>query len=75
MTYTAADKLACIERKLRQRRRVYARLVAQERMSEAKADMEIGCMESIRDDYKALADAQEAAGDLFARSPETGKIG
>lgn len=63
MTYTAADKLACAERELKQRRRVYARLVAQERMSQAKADHEIGCMEAIAEDYRR----ELAKGDLFAR--------
>lgn len=61
MTFSADDKLACVERELRQRRRVYARLVAQERMSEAKADHEIGCMEAIAEDYRREA----AKGDLF----------
>lgn len=61
MTYTPADKLACVERELAFRRRVYARRVDAGKMSQKNADKEIGCMEAIRDDYKREVDK----GDLF----------
>jgi hypothetical protein len=52
---TMADKLACAERELKMRRRVYERWVADGRMSAGKAAHEIACMEEIVKDYMALA--------------------
>lgn len=55
-TITAADKLACAERELKMRRRVYPRWVHDDRMSAGKAEHEIACMEAIVADYKAAAE-------------------
>ncbi|MER2263549.1 hypothetical protein [Methylobacterium oxalidis] len=63
-TFTAADKLRCAEREVRQRRRVYAGLVASNRMKQADADREIACMEAIASDYRVQAVAEKP--DLFA---------
>ena len=46
-------KLDCIEREMGYRRRVYARRVANEIMTQEKADHEIAVMESIAADYRA----------------------
>ncbi|MCB0383789.1 MAG: hypothetical protein KDD43_00245 [Bdellovibrionales bacterium] len=59
--YTTEQKLACIERELRHRRRVYARLVDQGKMTEQKAEEEISMMEAIKQDY------QDKTHTLFSR--------
>ena len=53
---TAAEKLACAERELKMRRKVYPRWVEQKRMSAPQADHEIRTMEAICDDYRVLAE-------------------
>lgn len=50
-TFTTEDKLACAEREIRQRRRVYPRLVLTGRMTDAEADVQIALMEAIAADY------------------------
>jgi len=55
---TAETKLACLDREIKMRRRVYPRWVADGRMTQAKADDEIKTMEAIADDYRKAA-AQE----------------
>jgi hypothetical protein len=55
---TAADKLKCAERELKQRYRVYARLVDKEKMTQQQADREIELMEEIAADYRALAEKE-----------------
>jgi hypothetical protein len=52
---TAETKLACIEREIKMRRRVYPRWVTDGRMTQAKADDEIKTMEAIADDYRKAA--------------------
>jgi hypothetical protein len=52
---TAADKLACAERELKLRQRVYERWVDAGKMSAGKAEHEIECMKEIVKDYVALA--------------------
>jgi hypothetical protein len=49
---SSAMKLACVERELRMRRRVYSHLVARGQMSEAEADREIATMVAIAADYR-----------------------
>ena len=53
------DKAACAEREVKQRVRVYERLVADGRMSAEKAQYEIEVMTAIAADYRALADKEE----------------
>ena len=55
---TATDKLACAERELKMRKRVYARWVEEGRISEGKATHEIACMEAIAADYRVLAEKE-----------------
>ena len=49
--FTAADKLACVERELKMRRRVYDRWISEGKMSAGKAAHEIAAMEAIAADY------------------------
>ena len=58
-TFTAAEKLKCAERELKQRYRVYARLVAQNKITQRQADHEIALMEDIAADYRALIETME----------------
>jgi hypothetical protein len=55
---TAQDKLHCVERELRQRYRVYARMVAEGTMSERKKNREIAIMEEIAADLRAAAEKE-----------------
>lgn len=50
-----ADQVACVERELRFRRRVYARRVEQGSMTQAKADQEIRDMEAVLETVQAAA--------------------
>jgi hypothetical protein len=56
MNVTLAEKLACLERELKYRSRVYERLVQRGKMSEPQRQHEIKVMGAIRDDYAALVD-------------------
>lgn len=47
MTVPIADQIACVKRELAMRRRVYPRWIADNRMSQAKADKEITAMEAV----------------------------
>ncbi|KAB2712923.1 hypothetical protein F9K88_08185 [Brucella intermedia] len=62
---TNREKADCADREVKQRLRAYSRWVAEGRMTQAFADRQIEVMESIADDYRALADAEEAAGRLI----------
>lgn len=53
--FTAQDKLDAVKRELGYRRHVYARRVAEGRMTQAKADREIAVMEAISQDYETQA--------------------
>lgn len=63
MTYTPVTKLACVERELKYRRRVYARMVETGKMSFAEAQQQIAIMKEIVEDYRKLASS--AAPQLF----------
>lgn len=56
--FTAAEKLACADRELKMRRRVYPRWVELGKMSQKQADHEIACLESIVADYSAHAERE-----------------
>lgn len=56
--WTAADKLAAVERELGFRRRVYPRRVEDGKLSERTADVQISLFEAIRDDYRVLAEGE-----------------
>lgn len=51
---TLSEEIACVERELRLRMRVYPRFVANKRMTKEKADREIELMRSVVDRLKAL---------------------
>lgn len=57
-TFTAEQKLAAITRELGFRRRVYARRVSEQKMTQEQADREITVFEAIERDYQ-----DKAAGD------------
>lgn len=50
--FTLTQKIACLERELRLRFRVYPRWMAQGKMTKAGADHEIGIMTEILEDYR-----------------------
>jgi hypothetical protein len=58
MTYSNEDKLAAVERELGYRRRVYARRVAEGKMTQKLADEQIAVFQAIAEDYR-----DRAAGD------------
>lgn len=51
---TELDKFRCAERELEMRRRVYPRLVRQNKMTQSQANWEIECQEAIVDDYRKI---------------------
>lgn len=51
MTFTRSEKRECVEREVKQRLRVYPRLVAQGKMTQAFADEQIAVMRAILADY------------------------
>ena len=55
MKFTATEKLKCLEREVAYRKRVYARMVAEKKMTETLADRQISIMEQIADDYRPQA--------------------
>lgn len=55
---TAADKLACAERELKMRQRVYPRWIEDGRMSAGKAAHEIAAMTAIVEDLRAAAEKE-----------------
>lgn len=55
---TIADKLACAERELKMRKRVYSRWTASGKMSVGKAAHEIACMEAIVADYQGIIEKE-----------------
>jgi hypothetical protein len=56
--FTATEKLDCINREIKMRRRVYPRWVAEGRMTQEKANSEIACMEAIAQDYEKQAQGE-----------------
>lgn len=56
---TNKEKLRCAERELGYRKRVYPRLIANDKMSPVHAKFEIEVMEAIAEDYRALVEAEE----------------
>lgn len=53
MSFTKQAKLRAVRREIRQRRRVYPRLIASGKMTQQEADAEIAVMEAIAADYAA----------------------
>ncbi|MDX0452821.1 hypothetical protein GOC72_05025 [Sinorhizobium medicae] len=53
------EKANCAAREVKQRRRVYSRLVAEGRMRQQSAEHEIEVMQAIADDYSRWADEEE----------------
>lgn len=57
-TITETDKLLCVERELMYRRRVYARLMQNGKMTPNVARREINLMEAIVQDYRVRSEAE-----------------
>jgi hypothetical protein len=55
---TTADKLACAERELKMRQRVYPRWVEQGKLSLGKSEHELACMAAIVADYTKLIEKE-----------------
>lgn len=60
---TNAEKLRCIQREIKFRKKVYPRLVEQGRMSLLESDYEMRTMEDIAEHFSQLVDADQR--DLF----------
>lgn len=56
--WSATEKLACVERELRWRYKVYPRRVEQGNMTDKQAAREISIMESIAADLRALSERE-----------------
>jgi hypothetical protein len=66
---TVKDKLKCVERELEYRKRVYPRLIAGHKMSQAVADRELRLMDSIVEDYRRSAQViHEPQAEMFDNS-------
>jgi len=63
--FSTTEKLACVERELRYRIRVYARLVAEQKMTERQAGREIAVMGAIVEDYRKVRDLEQPELDLL----------
>ncbi|TGT72958.1 hypothetical protein EN802_13865 [bacterium M00.F.Ca.ET.159.01.1.1] len=63
--FTAKDKAECAEREVKQRQRVYPRLIAEGRMTQQLADRQTALMEAIASDYRSAAEAEDAKGRLI----------
>lgn len=48
------EQIACVEREIRMRCRVYSRAVAEKHMTQAKADHELRCMRGVLDSLQSL---------------------
>lgn len=59
------DQAAACEREAQMRRRVYPRWVADNRMTQAKADAEIAAMDAAAATLRRLAEDEKAQGSLF----------
>ncbi len=59
MAYTAREKMRAAQREVNYRRYVYAKRIADGKMTQAKADAEIAIMDEIARDYGAQAIAEE----------------
>jgi hypothetical protein len=71
MAITNAEKLACCERELAFRFRVYDRLVVRGKMTKAEQERELLVMAAIAEDYRALAAADEPEFAMFIETRKT----
>jgi len=62
--FMAFEKLACVEREIAYRKRVFPRLIENGKMTQALADKQVAVMVAIADDYREVARLEQA--DLFA---------
>jgi len=64
-SFTDQEKAEAAEREVKQRIRVYTRLIANGRMSKEFADRQVDIMREIAADYRASASAQPSDRQLF----------
>ncbi|MFN3891944.1 MAG: hypothetical protein ACK4MV_16235 [Beijerinckiaceae bacterium] len=64
MTITTADKLKELRREMGQRKRVYARLIENGKLTQEAANRQIAILESIILDYEAKEKAEQPQGSL-----------
>jgi len=58
MTFTFSEKLACVERELKMRKKVYPRWTVSGNMTEDQATRETALMEEIVADYRAMSERE-----------------
>ena len=63
--FTYADLARCAQREVGQRKKVYPRLIAGQRMTQQMADRETAMMEEIARRLKEMADVEDKAGRLL----------
>ena len=71
MTITNRDKLACAERELAFRSRVYDRLVVRGKMSKTEQGRELELMAAIVEDYRAAVACDEPEFAMLIETRET----
>lgn len=64
-TFTLDEKIACVRREVEMRRRVYPNWVRSGRISQAHADHQIACMESVLADLEASRPEEPHQGALL----------
>lgn len=64
-TFTYRELQECAAREVKQRERVYPRLIAQQKLTASFAQRQIDMMKAIADELDALADGQESEGRLI----------
>lgn len=72
---TREEMLACVDRELKMRERVYPDWVAQQRMSEKKSQHELATMRAVREVVAALPVVPPAQADLFGATKATPAVG
>ena len=71
---TIEDKLACVVRELKFRRRVYPRMVEQRKMQQGQADRELATMEAIAEDYRLSAALEDSEIELLGLKSLGGRL-
>jgi hypothetical protein len=69
--FSDEDKLACLQRELTMRRRLYPHRVRNGLMAQPEADREIALIEAIMADYRAKVQPELALGGLDGTPPRS----
>lgn len=65
--FTLEEKIACLEREIKRRQRVFPNRIMTRRMTSKTAYRELETMKQILDDLLAIQEKELADGDLFSR--------